>query len=287
MVIYLDILIILNLFVDYFLLVSCGMLLKFNLQRKRIVFGAILGGLFSLLILIPNLNFFLNFIIKSLSGVLLVLTAFGFRGKQIFIKTILIFFAENLIFVGVMFFVWVFFSPPGMFWKNGVTYIAISPAVLIIGSVAAYVITSAINFALSKRVDSKKIFLVEIEFNGKKTKLNALYDSGNCLVEPFSKKPVCVCEFDKLINIFPEEFVKFFDDFFKNVSEISNSEFKRAIKLIPCDTISGSLVLPAFLPDRFFVFSDYGEKKYFDCFVAVTTKKVSDGEYFAIIGDFN
>ncbi len=277
---------ILNLFVDYFLLLSCGMLLKVNFKKARIILGAILGSLFSLLILLPSLNFFLNFIIKSLSGLILVLAAFGFKGKQIFIKTVLIFFAENLIFVGVMFFVWVFFSPPGMFWKNGVTYIAISPFILLIGSLVSYVATCFFNFALSKRVDCRKIVLVEIEFNGKKEVLNALYDSGNCLLEPFSKKPVCVCEFERISKIFPEELKKFFCDFFQNAYELGDSNFKKSIKLIPCDTISGSLILPAFLPNSFFIFGEGGEKKCFDCFVAVTTKKMSDGEYGAIIGDF-
>lgn len=186
-----------------------------------------------------------------------------------------------------MFFVWIFISPPGMFWKNGVTYIAISPAVLIIGSLIAYLITLAVNFALSKRVDCKKIYFIEIEFNGKKIVLDALYDSGNCLVEPFSKKPVCVCEFEKIAVLLPDEMLKFFKDYFQNISELKDCKFKRAIKLIPCDTVSGSLVLPAFLPDSFFVFAvDVGKKPY-NCFVALTTKRISNGEYSAIIGDFN
>ncbi len=287
MVIYLDVLIILNMFVDYFLLLSCSLLLKINVKKKRLILGAVVGSLFSFFILFPDLNFFLNLIFNVAGGLFLVFITFGYKRKQLFLKTVSIFFAENIIFAGVMFFVWLFFSPPGMLWKNGVTYITISPYILIFGSLTAYILTSTINFFLSSRVDSKKIYLIEIEFNKKKICLNALYDSGNCLTEPFSKKPVCVCEYEKLVEIFPLELVKFFDDFFKNITDVKNFEWKKKIKLIPCDTISNSLVLPAFYPENFNVLFDDGNKKQFDCFVAVTTKKISDGEYNAIIGDFN
>lgn len=287
MVIYADILIILNLFVDYFLLRSCGILLNTKLKKKRLIFGALVGSFFSLLILLPSLNVLLNLIIKIITGVLLVLIVFGFKTKQLFFKTVSIFLAENLIFVGVMFFVWVFLAPPGMFWKNGVTYVSISPVVLVLGSLMAYFLTSIFNFVLEKRVNVKKIYSVEIGFNGRKIVLNALYDSGNCLIEPFSKKPVCVCEYESLIKILPEELINFFNDFFNGVENISSLNFKKSIKLIPCDTISSSLILPAFLPESFNILNVNGENKEFKCYVAVTKKKISDGEFAAILGEFN
>lgn len=287
MIIYLDVLIILNMFVDYFLLLSCSLLLKINVKKKRLILGAVVGSFFSLFILFPDLNFFLNLFFKAIGGFILVFITFGYKRKQLFFKTVAIFFAENIIFAGVMFFVWIFFSPSGMLWKNGVTYITISSFVLIFGSLVAYIVTSIINFFISNRVDSKNMFLIEFEFNKKKVCLNALYDSGNCLTEPFSQKPVCVCEYEKLIEIFPLELIEFFDNFFKNVTDIKNLEWGKKIKLIPCDTISGSSILPAFHPESFNVLGNDGNKKPFDCFVAVTKKKISDGEYNAIIGDFN
>ena len=271
MIIYIDILLILNLFVDYFLLLSCSILLKFNIKKKRLIAGALVGSAFSLLILLPSLNVFLNLIVKILSGLILVLVTFGYKKKQLFIKTFLIFFTENLIFVGVMFFLWIFISPPGMFWKNGVTYIAISPFVVVVGSLMAYAFTCVINFIMAKRVDYKKIYSIRIEFNKKFVFLKALYDSGNCLVEPFSGKPVCICEYEK----------------FGSVSDVEHSNFRKFIKLIPTDTVSGCGLLPAFSPESFYVFSPQASKQQLDCYVAVTTKKISDGEYSAIIGDFD
>ncbi len=287
MVIFLDILIILNIFVDYFLLLSCSTILKETVPKRKIIVGALVGGFFSLVIVFPNLNFLLNILIKIVFAAILILITFGFKSKQIFIKRFLIFFAENLIFIGVMFFIWNFISPPGMLYKNGFTYIAISPVILLIGSLISYFVSCVFNLIMARRVDCKKIYPIEVSFNEKKLVLNALYDSGNCLIEPFSGKPVCVCEYEKIVKLFSLEFASFFDDFFNNYEKISNLNLKKTIKLIPCDTVSGFSVLPAFLPQSFFVLNLGSEKKYYDCYVAVTKKKISDGEYEAIIGDFN
>lgn len=287
MVIYIDILMILNMFIDYFLLLSCSILLKINLKKGRLILASIVGSFFSLLILLPELNIMLNLLLKVLTGIFLVLIAFGFKGKEIFFKIVAIFFGENLIFIGMTYFILVFASPPSMLLKNGVTYISISPVILIISSLFSYIATSIINFFISRRVDLKKIYKIEVEFNHNRVFLDALYDSGNCLVEPFSGKPVCVCEYRRLMGFFSDELTKFFEDFFKNVNCVENLELKKKIKLIPCDTVSGSVVLPAFLPQSFFVVDLNGKKKSYDCFIAVTTKNISDGEYGAIIGDFN
>ncbi len=287
MVIYLDILIVLNLFVDYFLLLSCSIISNLYVKKKRLILGAILGGLFSVFILLPESNIFLSFIVKVCIALILILVTFGYKSKQLFIKTFLVFFVENFIFIGVMFFIWFFFSPPGMLWKNGITYITISPVVLIVSSFGAYVITSIFNSIFERKIDKEKIYSIEINFNNKKVFLNALYDSGNCLIEPFSGKSACICEYEKLISLFPDEFIKFFNDFFKNVNAIRTEEFKKLIKIIPCDTITGSAVLPAFLPNSFYILKKNGERRKYDGYVAVTSKKVSDGEFNAIIGDFN
>lgn len=288
MVVYVDILLILNLFVDYFLLLGCCVLMKIDVKKRRLIFGAVVGSLFSLLIFVVDFNFLLFLFFKVFSGLVLVFFTFGFPSKKVFVKAFLVFLLENFIFVGVMFCVWFAFSPPGMLWKNGVTYIEISPIVLIVGSMVAYCLTCLFNSVFCKLVGSTKLKKIKIEFNNKIVELNALYDTGNCLLEPFSKKPVCVCEFDALSEILPENLAVFL----KNFSEASNKlgegfdlAYDYSVKLVPCNTINGESVLPAFLPQRVVVVC---EKKLinYDCYVGVVNKKISDGEYRAIIGNF-
>ncbi len=282
MVLYVDILIILNLFIDYFLLLSSAVLLKQNAKKLRLILASILGSLSSLFIFLPTLPPVCMVLVKLMIGFCLVLIAFGYKTKIVFIKNVLLFFAENLIFIGIMFFLWMFASPPGMLWKNGVTYMPISPTILILGSIIAYFATCLINFIMSKRIECKKICSIIIEFNNKTVKINALYDTGNCLTEPFSGKPVCVCEYDSVFKILPKNLI----DFIQNSLDVTdNFKSDGRLRLVPCDTITGGGILPAFLPKTVMVLCNNTEYEY-ECYVAVTTNKLSDGEYSAIIGDF-
>ncbi len=282
MVLYVDILIILNLFIDYFLLLSSAVLLKQNAKKLRLILASIVGSLSSLFIFLPTLPPVCMVLVKLMIGFCLVLIAFGYKTKIVFIKNVLLFFAENLIFIGIMFFLWMFASPPGMLWKNGVTYMPISPAILILGSIIAYFATCLINFIISKRIECKKIYSIIIEFNNKTLKINALYDTGNCLTEPFSGKPVCICEYDSVFKILPKNLV----DFLEHSSNVTdNFKSNGSLRLVPCDTITGGGILPAFLPKTVMVLCNNIEYNY-ECYVAVTTNKLSDGEYSAIIGDF-
>lgn len=285
MVVYVDVLIILNMFVDYFLLLGCCVLLKMNVKKKRLIFGAFVGSFFSLTIFIVNLSVLFFLVLKIVSGMLLVLITFGFKTQRLFFKIFLVFLLENFIFAGVMFGVWLIFSPPGMLWQNGVTYIAVSPLILICGSLVAYFITCLLNLIFAKTVDCKKIYQVKIKFNNVISNVSALYDTGNCVVEPFSKRPICICELHALEKILPDNLLCFFKEYRSYSFKSSDLENFKQIKLVPCNTISGETIIPAFLPQSVVVI--FGNKEFFyDCYVGVVNKKISDGEYDAIIGDF-
>ena len=289
MVVYVDVLLILNLFVDYFLLLGCCVLMKIDVKKKRLIFGAVVGSLFSLIIFVAEFSFLLFLFFKIASGLVLVAATFGFSSKKVFIKAFLVFLLENFVFAGVMFCVWVACSPPGMLWKNGITYIEISPMVLVVGSAIAYGLTCVFNSVFCRFVSGEKLKKIRIEFNGDTVELNALYDTGNCLVEPFSKKPVCVCEFDVLKKILPEKLAFFLKNFSSASTSRQGSSFDLAyrysVKLVPCNTIAGESILPAFLPQRVVVLCGEKQIKY-DCYIGIINKSLSDGEYRAIIGDF-
>ena len=58
--IYVDVLVCTNIFINYFILLAISRLYSLNLNRPRIIVGAVLGGIFSLLILLPEINFYIN-----------------------------------------------------------------------------------------------------------------------------------------------------------------------------------------------------------------------------------
>ncbi len=283
MVIYIDVLLALNLFVNYFLLLSVAKLLHIMVRRLRILLGAVIGAAFSLLIFLPNFGFIVTFIVKLILGTFLTAITFGFKRKQLFLKTLICFWGANFLFGGVMLLIWINFSPNNMFYNNGVIYMGISPIILILGSLSSYCIVCAINFILSKRVQKERLCKIHIKTYENETILSALIDSGNNLIDPLSGLSVIVCEFSAIARLLPEELYTYFADPISN-SDLPEISWKNRVRIIPFHAVGASGILGAFLPDSCSVHIK-GTEKEIKALIGVTTDRLSDGEFTAIISE--
>ena len=84
--IYIDVLIVLNIYVNYFLLKATAKLTHNTPETAGIVISSVMGSLFSLVILIPFSNFLLIFIIKAASAFLIVMTAFRKKSMKEYVR---------------------------------------------------------------------------------------------------------------------------------------------------------------------------------------------------------
>jgi len=283
MVIYIDVLLALNLFVNYFLLLSVTKLLHTNVRRLRILLGAIIGTTFSLLIFLPDLGFIITFIVKLILGIFLTVITFGFKRKQLFIKMLICFWGANFLFGGTMLLIWITFYPNNMFYNNGVIYMGISPIVLILGSLSSYCVVCAINFIFSKKIPKERLCKIHINAYGNETSLSALIDSGNNLIDPLSGLSVIACEFSAIAKLLPETLYPYFADPISN-SDLLEVPYKNQVRIIPFHTVGSSGLLGAFLPDSCSVYVN-GIEKEIETLIGVTTNRLSDGEFTAIIGE--
>ena len=69
------------------------------------------------------------------------------------------------------------------------------------------------------------------------------------------------------------------------VPETPDDERSAALRMrmVPCQTQSGSLVLPAFRPTKLILRSAQGKQETDACYVAVTTRKIKNGEFGALL----
>ena len=77
MVVYGDILFVLNLVLDYGLLMATARIAGCPFVRLRLLAGALFGGLYALLIFVPGLQFLAALPLRLCSGVVMLLMAFG------------------------------------------------------------------------------------------------------------------------------------------------------------------------------------------------------------------
>ena len=217
MTIYIDILIITNIIINYFLLLLTSNYCLYKANKKNILIASFLGGFYSLINLLPVLSFWIIFLLKLISCFFMILIIFA---KKNLLKNYYCFLIINFIFSGVMMTLWFFISPTGMNLNNGVVYFNISTPTLIISILIAYIIINIFALITKKIPIEIKDYLVEVYINNKKIKLKGFVDTGNFLCDIFSATPVVICNFSSISDILPIDIKKIILD--NNINNINN-----------------------------------------------------------------
>ena len=101
-VVYADVLVVINIIVNYFLLRASAAVISFDFKAWRFLVSSVLGGTFSLIIFVDGLPAALLAAVKLLFLLLMVLAAFGYGSFKRFFKCCAAFLASNLAFAGLM-----------------------------------------------------------------------------------------------------------------------------------------------------------------------------------------
>lgn len=245
-VVYIDILLCLNLIINYFIIISVGKFLHRKKSRTRFILGALVGSLCSLIILLPPVNGFLNFLIKLLVSSMICLISFKFGGIKEFVKNTAAFYLISFLFCGVMLAFWFTFTPKVMVINNSTVYFNISPLYLIISSLITYFIVGLICRITGRKKPEKLYYNIIIERCAKRICVKGKLDTGCSLVEPFSGSPVIVCDEKSIKDIVPENVLEY-------EKCLTYTGYTDKIRVIPFGTISGTGLMPCFKPDRIFI----------------------------------
>lgn len=255
LVIYVDVLFVVNFFITYLLLLFTSLLLKRDKKIIHLLFASAVGGLYSLVILADNLNFLVTAMGKILASFLIVFIAFGFVRLTVFLKSALLFYFSNLVFLGIIVAIQLIFKSSGIALNNGTVYFDISAKILLLSALFAYLISVAVIKIYNHTIEKKQIYSVTIDKNGRTTHLYALSDSGNKLKEPFSDYPVIVADKSKISF---------------------NAE-----RVVPYNTVGGEGVLQAFKPDK--VVISNGKNSFETDRVYIAMSSVESKDFSAII----
>ncbi len=230
MTIYIDTLIFTNVIIDYILLIITGDILKINYKHYRIVLSSIFGGITSLIILLPSLNFLFNTLIQIIICCTIILLAFGFKSIKCFVKRIFIFFLITTCFTGIIFFLISKIKTNFISINNNIVYFNISPILLIVLTSIAYLILSFIGkIKIDKRNLVHKISFV---FQGKEYKFISRYDTCCNIKEPFSGGEVILVEKNLLDKIIVP------DGYYR---------------IIPFNSLGGEGIIKGFRPEELYI----------------------------------
>lgn len=268
LIIYADILIIVNSLVDYFLLLLTFKLTENKVKSIRLVFSAFLGGLSSIYIFFPNNNTLINIIFKTTICSLMSLISIGFPNIKQFIKFSLTLFTVSIIYGGIFHALVNVFNISGLFIKNGITYFNISPIFLCVTTAFYYVIA----IILSKIFKPSSFFAENCEIfvtcEEKTLNLKGIIDTGNSATDIFGKSEIIITD------------TKSFNEIFENDTENMNL-FSR-LRLVPCATVSGEDVLKGYRCDSAIIKTKTKTKEIEKPILAKAKINLNDG-YNAII----
>lgn len=280
--IYIDLLIVLNIFINYFLLLTTARMNSLSVKRRRIAFGAMVGSTFSLVILMPNIPFWTLNTLKFLFSILIVLCAFPLRGFKVFLKNIIVFYLVGFVFAGVMMGVWLFMSPTNFVVNNGVVYFKYSMIGLLILTLIIYFgLTFFFDVYQKVRIKNTNYF-VEITIENKRKILKALFDTGNSLVDVFTGKPVVVCSLPQVRDLLSVDILDKIDTFYNSNYQEMKPDAK--IRYIPFKNVGQNGLLPAITPDKF-VIQTNGKKK-IECtelLLAFSKDEIGAGEFEVLL----
>lgn len=189
--IYVDLVMILNFFFDFLLLLSVSLLLRRNVSILRLMTGAFIGGL-SILFLFIKMSNWLLFILKVGISIIMLLASFGFKSMRYTLKNFLYLYSASIILGGFLYFLNTQFSyrQEGMvFFYQG---LSINVVFLII--FCPIILYIYIKQGLWLKHHYNHYYKVDMVINDKQYMFNGFLDTGNRLVDIYSHKPIILID---------------------------------------------------------------------------------------------
>ncbi len=237
MIVYADVLIFLNVIVTYFILLATKSIAKAAAKTYKIILGALVGGISSLYIFLPQQSFLVEILLKLLFSAIITVIAFSAVPLKRYIRSVFSFYAVSFIYAGFMFSFWYILKPKGMVINNGIVYFSVSPIVLILSTVVCYgVIIFAQNFYKRNDSNARKV-AVRVSRGGSDFLFDCIVDTGNSLSDPLGSDKIIILSKSSACEIFGSEGVE-------KLIRLSPSA-KEKFRVLPYKTALGSGLMPA------------------------------------------
>ena len=250
MIVYVDVLLAVNFAVNFVLLRITALFCRKRPSALRLGVGAAIGAAGALVLFLPPMTLIFQAIYRVALTLAICAAVFCPCKAPGYIKAVISLTLSSMLLTGALTLWQITFSPRGFVQKGGAVYFDIGAFALLFCCGAGYLAASVFSWAMAG-VPRRQFCTVSIMNNGGCVTFSALIDTGNSLTEPFSKKPVIVCERKALRGVIPD---------MQSVG----------IRLIPYKTVGKSGILPAFLPEKVILQRESGEVSEINCYIAVS-----------------
>ena len=246
-VVYVDILLLVNFIISYFLLLSTCKITGCCIPFFRMLLACSASALFSLILIAPALPEWISLLYKALSGAAVVFLAFGAKSIALFLRNFLWHFILNLGLAGLLLLAVLKGSFASIHANNLNFYFNLSPLLLAGASVIFYLFLRLL-VLLFGRPSPGAVYPLKISGSGLQLFVNAFYDTGFFLQEPVSGAPVILISFEAVRAQLPADIEAFLTGFFCG-RPIAPPK-KLPVRVLSCRFAEGQRLLPGFCLEK-------------------------------------
>lgn len=230
MIIYIDLLFLINFTVDIIILsVVC---LSYKVHILRRISAALTGSLYACLFVTDMPKIIFSFPVRLIVLIIMCTICFApCRIKQLVSKSFLAL-TVSFFFCGIIYTLQGLFNIPHQ--ENISDF-------LLAGGICAGYFSARLLISILKRSTSAEENCITVFYNNRQATLHGIYDSGNSLLDPISKTPVIIADVQALSHLFPG--IKCPEDLCELVDP-------KDFKTVPYKTISDSGIVFGFLPTK-------------------------------------
>lgn len=292
MTIYIDIVLIENICMNYIILFASNYILKEKVRHVRLLLSAFLGAIYAIITYMQLLKVYSNIIMKIILSIVMVYIAYKPKKIKKLFKQLILFYLISFVFGGCSFALLYFVKPQEIIMKNGM-YVGTYPLkIAILGAIVGFVI-AVIAFKIVKtRLRKNDMFCkIKIFLEEKSVEIIAMLDTGNLLKDPISRMPVVIVEKEIIEKIFPSNILE-------NLQNIIGGDAKEELygeetlkylskfRVIPFNSLGKQNgMLLGFKPSKLIVYLNDNEEIIKNVIIGIYDEKLSKkSTYNALIG---
>lgn len=242
MVIYADVIFVINFISAYIMLYILGKVInKVRIRKKRLFLASVLGAAGAAVIFCMEMPTALSYLMRILSVFLMIFTAFFEQRKQLLSQMLWLVLMSGIMTFSMMVITALIKNTVSVVIKAGVVYFDIPSKVFLFTFGLSYFLLIFF-LKVFKNRKNKKYYIMSVTHNDKTVTVTALFDSGNLLKEPVTGKYVSILEWDYVKKLFGAEY---------EFSDIENHAEEMKLWVIPFNSLGNSSgMLFAFLADN-------------------------------------
>ncbi len=261
--VYVDVLIVVNTIINYFLLKITAFRLKQSPDSRFFILSAFVGSLFSFTIFF-EITQFIALIIKIASLSVCTYISFGFSNMKKYIRCFIYYFSSNAFFYGII--SRGMDTVPTIYSKNMFYYIYINPYKLVICVSGVYLAIIFFDMLYDNKHKSD-VYKTEIILENNNIILNGFYDTGFNIKDIITSKQIMLCSYADIKQQLSRELRSKIEAFFNNKYSV-----KHGVIPIFYSDISNNGILPSVKRKKTVI----NNKEFKNILIAFTDKKLSE-----------